>query len=91
VLFSEIKTGVQMGLVTASETRSDERAVYLPAQAFGMAHRSYASPGKSAVAVEMTSPNWQRCRLLPVDGSSAGAPIGPEGHCTSAAWSPDGK
>src|SRR5205807_2126184 len=30
-------------------------------------------------------------KLLPLDGSSAGTPIGPDGHCTSAAWSPDGK
>jgi serine/threonine protein kinase len=92
LLFSEIKTGVHMGLVTAGETRSDEHEVYLPAPGLGMAHRSYASPDrKSIVAVEMTSPSWQRCRLLPLDGSSPGTPIGPEGHCTSAAWSPDGK
>ena len=92
VLFSEIKTGVHMGLVTASETRGEEHNVYLPAEELGMAHYSHASPDrKSVIAVEMTSPEWQRCRLLPLDGSSAGNPIGPDGRCTSAAWSPDGK
>ena len=92
VLFSEIKTGIHMGLVTAQETRGEERNVYFPAEAEGMAHRSYASPDrKSVVAVEMSASGWQRCRLLPLDGSSPGNPIGPEGRCTSAAWSPDGK
>ncbi len=92
VLFSEIKTGIHMGLVTASETRGAERNVYFPAEAVGMAHHSYASPDrKSVVAVEMSASGWQRCRLLPLDGSSPGNPIGPEGRCTSAAWSPDGK
>ena len=43
------------------------------------------------MAVEMRSPEWLRCRLVPLDGSSTGTPIGPDGHCTSAAWSPDGK
>jgi serine/threonine protein kinase len=92
VLFSEIKTGVHMGLVTATETRGDEHSVYLPVEELGMAHFSHASPDrKSVVAVEMTSPEWRRCRLLPLDGSSQGNPIGPDGHCTSAAWSPDGR
>jgi len=78
LLFSEIKTGAHMGLVTASESRGDEREVYLPAEELGMAHRSYVSPDrKSVVPVEMRSPEWLRCRLLPLDGSSAGTPIGP--------------
>ena len=33
-----------------------------------------------------------RCRLAPLDGSSAGQQVGPpSGHCTFAAWSPDGE
>jgi Tol biopolymer transport system component len=31
------------------------------------------------------------CRLVPFDGSSMGRQVGPQGTCTSAAWSPDGK
>ena len=92
LLFSEVKSGFHMGLVTATETRGEERAIYLPAGEQGMVHRSYISPdAKLIVAAEMRSPNWLRCRLLPFDGSSSGKPIGPEGACTSAAWSPDGK
>src|SRR5438876_763251 len=41
VLFSEVRTGYQMGIVTASASRSDERTVYLPERQNGMAHRSY--------------------------------------------------
>jgi Tol biopolymer transport system component len=33
---------------------------------------------------------WERCRLVPFDGSSAGSPVGPAGPCRSAAWSTDG-
>lgn len=92
LLFSEVRTGIHMGLVTAQQTRSEEHDVYFPGSAQGMVHRSYVSPdGKSIVAVEMNSFNWQRCRLLPADGTSAGNPIGPDGSCISAAWSPDGK
>lgn len=91
LLFSEIKTGIHMNLVTATETRGQERDVYLSPEELGMAHRSYLSPDKKmVVTVEMRSPIWQRCRLLPFDGSSPGKPIGPVGDCTSAAWSPDG-
>jgi Tol biopolymer transport system component len=33
----------------------------------------------------------QPCRLVPFDGSSMGRQVGPEGGCTAADWSPDGK
>jgi Tol biopolymer transport system component/predicted Ser/Thr protein kinase len=92
LLFSEIKTGMHMGVVTAQPTRIGERDVYLPAEPEGMAHRSYLSPDRKSVVVsEMGASDWLRCRLLPFDGSSPGHAIGPEGACTSAAWSPDGK
>lgn len=92
LLFSEMKDAPHMGLVTATTTRSDERDVYLPKGQQGMVHRSYISPDhKSIVAIEMNEFSWQRCRLLPADASSPGVAIGPEGECTSAAWSPDGK
>ena len=44
VLFSEIKTGMHMALVTAKESRTEERDVYVPLSERGMAHRSQASP-----------------------------------------------
>jgi WD40 repeat protein len=56
-----------------------------------MAHFSYASPDRKwALVVEM-NPTWQPCRLIPLDGGSVGHQVGPQGQCTSAAWSPDGK
>ncbi len=93
VLFSEIKTGVHMALVTAEESRAGERDVYVPAYESGMAHRSWLSPdGKWVLVSEMGKIDWQPCRLLPFDGSSAGTGAGPQkAKCTYAAWSPDNK
>ena len=34
---------------------------------------------------------WQRCRVAPMDGNSASVPAGPQGACTAAQWSPDGR
>jgi Tol biopolymer transport system component len=93
LLFSEVKKDIHMGIVTAEETRAGARDVYLPAGERGMAHRSYPSPdGKSALVVEMDRGRWLPCRLAPIDGSSPGRPVGPQGAgCTFAAWSPDGR
>ena len=93
VLFSEIKTGVHMTVVTAEESRAGERDVYAPASERGMAHRSWLSPdGKWVLVSEMDKIGWRPCRLLPFDGSSAGTGAGPQkAKCTYAAWSPDGK
>jgi eukaryotic-like serine/threonine-protein kinase len=92
LLFSEIKTAMHMGVVTAQPSRVGERDVYFPVEPEGMAHRSYLSPDRKWVlAVEMGASDWLRCRLLPFDGSNPGHAIGPEGRCTSAAWSPDGR
>jgi serine/threonine protein kinase len=84
--------GVRMGLYTATESRSGERPVYIPA-GFGMAHRSALSPkGDAVIVVEMDSGSWLPCRVLPFDGSSAGRRVGPQpAQCTFANWSPDGK
>jgi eukaryotic-like serine/threonine-protein kinase len=94
VMFSEMKKGVHMGIVAAEESRMGARDVYLPADEAAMAHRSYPSPdGKSVLLVEMDGDHlWERCRLVPADGSSPGRQVGPSGGgCTSGAWSPDGK
>jgi serine/threonine protein kinase len=95
VLFSEVRPGNNMGIVTATESRNEARDVYFPhLPASGMAHRSYRSPdGKSALIVEMDDRSvWVPCRLLPFDGSSGGRPVGPpKSRCTNAAWVPDGR
>ena len=94
VLYSEIMGGgLHMGIVTSTESRSEEHAVYFPPHERAMAHYSYASPDrKSALIVEMDrTASWQPCRLLPLDGTSEGKQVGPPGNCTAAGWSPDGK
>jgi len=90
LLFSEIKTTPNMGIVTATENRSAHREIYFPAHWRGMAHYSYASPDRRwALVVEM-DPDWLPCRLIPLAGGSPGRRVGPPGACTSAGWSPDG-
>src|SRR5262249_40353347 len=72
VLFSQM-TGraAQMSIVSATESQTEQRTVYLPPEN-GMAHRSYASPdGKNVLVVEMLGA-WLPCRLVPLDGSSTG-------------------
>lgn len=93
LLFSEIKTGLHMAVVTARENRSEARDVYVPEHERAMAHFSYASPDRKWVLIiEMDhTVAWQPCRLVPFDGSSRGRQVGPQGRCTSAGWSPDGK
>jgi Tol biopolymer transport system component/tRNA A-37 threonylcarbamoyl transferase component Bud32 len=94
VLFSEIKQGIHMVLVTASESRSGQRDVYVPPTDRGMAHHSALSPdGAQVLMTEMgSSGEWLPCRLVPFDGSSTGVQVGPpKGRCLGVAWSPDGK
>jgi len=94
VLFSEIRSGLHMGIVTATEGRADSREIYIHPDEHAMAHYSYASPDRQSVlVVEMTGAHafTQPCRLVPFDGSSAGRQVGPQGTCLSAAWSPDGR
>jgi Tol biopolymer transport system component len=94
LLFSEIKDhGLHMAVVTADESRAGSRDLYVPPHERGMAHRSYPSPdGQRMLMVEMNERgDMVRCRLVPLDGSSAGQQVGPPGKCTFAAWSPDGE
>lgn len=91
VLFSEIEMGVHMGVVTALENRLEYRKLYFPQHQRMMAHYSHASPDRQwAIVIEM-DPIWQPCRLISLLGSSESRQVGPQGQCTSAAWSPDGK
>ena len=95
VLFSEwLGEGIHEAIVTARENRSDERRIYVPADANGMAHRSYASPdGKSVLIVEMDLGGWRPCRLVPFDGKSLGKAVGPAGavhrRCLVTGWELD--
>jgi len=93
VLFSAIRSGIHMKLSTSNASRTDERDIYVPRDPlYGMVHRSALSPdGKWVLLVEMDSAWWRPCRVEPFDGSTAGRQVGPEGSCTWAQWSPDGK
>jgi Tol biopolymer transport system component/tRNA A-37 threonylcarbamoyl transferase component Bud32 len=94
VLFSKnMGAGLHMGIFTSTESRADERKVYLPSDTTGMAHRSFLSPDRNwVVVVEMDLGGWLPCRLVPFDGRSQGKQVGPApAQCTDAAWSPDGR
>jgi len=93
VLFSEVKKGIHMGIVTATESRTEAHDVYLPRTEQGMAHDSSISPDqKRVVLAEMDAKSdWLPCRIVPFDGSSSGHEVGPKAPCTRARWSPDGK
>lgn len=94
LLFSETRKGFQMSLVTSDEARTAQRDVYVPPTDRGMAHLSALSPdGKQVLLTEMgATGDFVPCRLVPFDGSSSGAQVGPSGGpCIAVAWSPEGK
>jgi eukaryotic-like serine/threonine-protein kinase len=92
VMFSEQTGGLHMKITTAGEQRNEPRVLYSPAGEYGMAHRSAVSPdGAWVLVAEMDNPVWQPCRLVPAAGQNVGRRVGPDGQCTSAAWSPDGQ
>ncbi|MGD0798819.1 MAG: winged helix-turn-helix domain-containing protein [Acidobacteriaceae bacterium] len=92
LLFSEIRTGIHMGVVTAARMGAATRDVYFPAHERGMAHYSFPSPDRRLdLVVEMNdNGNWGPCRLVGLEGQGMARPVGPAGACTSAGWSPDG-
>ena len=91
LLFSEIRTGLHMGIVTSTTGRTDRREIYFPDHERRMAHYSYPSPDRNWVLLAEMQPEWLPCRIVPLDGSSKGRQVGPQGACMSAGWSPDGK
>jgi len=94
LLFSELKTGLHMGVVTTDEARGQSRDVYLPAGERSMAHHSYLSPdGRWVLLVLMdTLGKLTQCRVVPFNGGGQERLTGPkDGVCNSGAWSPDGK
>jgi Tol biopolymer transport system component len=94
LLFSEIKEGLHMAVVTTDDGRGDSRDIYVPAGKRSMAHHSYLSPdGQWVLIVEMDSRSEIiPCRIVPFDGSNKITVVGPSnGACLSGAWSPDGR
>jgi serine/threonine protein kinase/Tol biopolymer transport system component len=94
LLFSEIKEGLHMVVVTTDEGRGQRREVYVPTGDRSMAHHSYLSPDRQWVlVVEMDSrAEFVPCRVVPFQGSGDVRIVGPPNSaCTSGAWSPDGK
>lgn len=93
LMFSEIKSGEHMALVTTNESRGESRDLYLPPNQRGMIHRSFPSPnGQWVLMVEMENGEWVPCRVIPAAGGSAGKQVGlANAPCTTAAWSPDSK
>jgi serine/threonine protein kinase/Tol biopolymer transport system component len=94
LLFSEIKEGLHMVLVTTDQGRGQSRDVYVPPGERSMVHHSYLSPdGKSVLVVEMGSRgDLLPCRVVPFSGNGDVRVVGPpSGACNSGAWSPDGK
>jgi eukaryotic-like serine/threonine-protein kinase len=94
LLFSEIRTGLHMCVVTTDEGRGQSRDVYVPAGERSMAHHSYLSPdGRWVLVVLMNSlGKLTQCRVVPFDGNGQERLVGPkDAVCTTGAWSPDGK
>ena len=94
LLFSEIKEGLHMGVVTTDLARGDSRDVYVPEGNRSMAHHSYLSPdGQWVLIVQMnTLGQLLQCRVVPFQGSKEARLVGPpNGTCLSGTWSADGK
>ena len=94
LMFSEIKEGLHMVLVTTDESRGHSRDIYVPPGQRSMAHHSFLSPdGQRVLVVEMdTHGQIVPCRVVPFQGTGDPEIVGPpNGSCISGAWSPDGK
>jgi len=94
LLFSELKVGLHMVVVTTDEGRGNSRDVYEPQGDRSMAHHSYLSPdGRSVLIVQMGSQGAiLPCRVVPFQGASEVRMVGPaNAECRAGAWSPDGK
>ena len=94
LLFSEIKEGLHLVVVTTDESRGNSRDVYLPRGERSMAHHSYLSPdGRWVLVVEMDGRGEiLPCRIVPFQGTNDIKVVGPPNQpCIAGAWSPDGK
>jgi DNA-binding winged helix-turn-helix (wHTH) protein/Tol biopolymer transport system component len=91
LLYSRIRSGLHMGIVTQSVAGGDFREIYFPAHERSMAHYSFPSPDrKSALVVEMNQAGWE-CRLISLSGAAPARSVGLSNWCTAAAWSPNGE
>jgi Tol biopolymer transport system component len=94
LLFSEIKSGLHMAVVTTDEGRGESRDVFVPEGNRSMAHHSYLSPDRKWVLIVMMNGQGSlvQCRVVPFGGGGQQQLVGPDsGECRGAAWSPDGK
>lgn len=94
LLFSEIRQGLHMVLVTTDEARGQSRDVYVPPGERSMVHHSYLSPdGRWVLLVVMNNQgNLGPCQVAPFEGGGAARIVGPpDATCIAGAWSPDGK
>ncbi len=94
LLFSEMKNGMHMGVVTTDEGRGESRDVFVPEGNRSMAHHSYLSPDQKWVLIVMMNEQGSlvQCRVVPFDGSGKQQLVGPDGgECRGGAWSPDGR
>lgn len=94
LLFSEMREGLHLVLVTTDVDRGNSHDVYLPPGKRSMVHHSYLSPdGRWVLVVEMDSQGKiLPCRVVPFRSGSDVKLVGPpSGECLAGAWSPDGK
>jgi eukaryotic-like serine/threonine-protein kinase len=94
LLFSEIKEGLHLVVVTTDLGRGQRQEVYAPPGDRSMVHHSYLSPDRRWVlVVEMDNRgNILPCRVVPFEGGGNARIVGPaDGTCIAGAWSPDGK
>jgi serine/threonine protein kinase len=94
LLFSEMRDGMHLVLVTTDLARGDRRDIYLPPGTRSMIHHSYLSPdGRSVLAVLMdTQGNMTQCQVVPFNGSGTARAAGPaDRQCYAGGWSADGK
>ena len=93
LLYSEVRSGIHLGVVTGSLSGGSTRDVYFPSHQRGMAHYSQASPDRRWIlVVEMDgSGDWAPCRVIALRDGHEARTVGPHGACTAAAWSTDGQ
>jgi Tol biopolymer transport system component len=94
LLFSEIRDGLRMVLITTNEARGETRDVYVPPGNRMMVHHSYLSPDSRSVLMVVMNQRGDLgpCQLVPFEGGGPVRVVGPpDSTCVSASWSRDGK